>query len=268
MSLHQQSFCLKWEKHQDNVTSTFKELLAEEDFVDITLTADGGALKAHKVVLSACSPYFREILRGISAWQHPVIVLKDVPFLHLQGIVEYIYHGEVSVTYESLTAFLKTAQLLRVKGLVEDANAAGANNNQVQKKHHSRKSSRPIRTVIPSKRPLLDNGDAANSANQSEEEVVPITANFNTKLSQQKFSDVRKDEDNNTEEEEIDDVEEDEEEEEEPAPYGMDQLELDKRQRQQKHMTGIYSNIFIFGSNILANLFEIGFGPNTIFIVL
>ena len=45
----QQSFCLKWNNYQSNVTTTFKELLADEDFVDITLTADGGALKAHKV---------------------------------------------------------------------------------------------------------------------------------------------------------------------------------------------------------------------------
>ena len=48
----QQSFCLKWNNYQSNVTTTFKELLAEEDFVDITLTADGGALKAHKVRIS------------------------------------------------------------------------------------------------------------------------------------------------------------------------------------------------------------------------
>ena len=47
----QQSFCLKWNNYQSNVTTTFKELLAEEDFVDITLTADGGALKAHKVFI-------------------------------------------------------------------------------------------------------------------------------------------------------------------------------------------------------------------------
>ena len=46
----QQSFCLKWNNYQSNVTTTFKELLADEDFVDITLTADGGALKAHKVI--------------------------------------------------------------------------------------------------------------------------------------------------------------------------------------------------------------------------
>ena len=37
------------------------------------------------------------LFQGISAWQHPVIVLKDVPLEDLQGIVEFIYHGEVSV---------------------------------------------------------------------------------------------------------------------------------------------------------------------------
>ena len=58
-----QRYCLKWNNYQSNVTSTFKELLAVEDFVDITLSAEGGALRAHKVVLSACSPYFRDILK-------------------------------------------------------------------------------------------------------------------------------------------------------------------------------------------------------------
>ena len=58
-----QRYCLKWNNYQSSVTTTFKELLAVEDFVDITLSAEGGALRAHKVVLSACSPYFRDILK-------------------------------------------------------------------------------------------------------------------------------------------------------------------------------------------------------------
>ena len=69
-----QRYCLKWNNYQSNVTSTFKELLAVEDFVDITLMAEGGALKAHKVVLSACSPYFRDILK---VNQHLFIMEKN-----------------------------------------------------------------------------------------------------------------------------------------------------------------------------------------------
>ena len=106
-------FCLKWNNYQLSLTSAFKHLLEEEDFVDVTLSAEGKSLKAHKVVLSACSTYFRseplantnvfnladiqnwwtcfcfistcrDLLRGISNWQHPVLVLRDVPFLDLQ----------------------------------------------------------------------------------------------------------------------------------------------------------------------------------------
>ncbi len=66
-------------------------------------------------------------MQDIHAWQHPVIVLRDVPFSDLQGIVEFIYHGEVSIDQENLTSFLKTAQALRVKGLADDHALASAN---------------------------------------------------------------------------------------------------------------------------------------------
>jgi hypothetical protein len=34
-----------------------------EDFVDVTLACDGKSFTAHKMVLSACSPYFRHLLK-------------------------------------------------------------------------------------------------------------------------------------------------------------------------------------------------------------
>ncbi|XP_040577830.1 uncharacterized protein [Lepeophtheirus salmonis] len=117
----QQQYCLKWNNYAASVTSTFKNILDGEDFVDVSLVASKGhALKAHRVVLAACSVYFREILKGLSLWQHPVIVLKDVPFTDLQGIVEFIYHGEVSVDQDALPSLLKSAEILKVKGLTEE----------------------------------------------------------------------------------------------------------------------------------------------------
>ncbi len=78
---------------------------------------------AHPVFVR-CTTY--QYFQDIPSWQHPVILLRDVPFDDLQGIVEFIYHGEVSVDQESLTSFLKTAHLLRVKGLTDEAAAAAA----------------------------------------------------------------------------------------------------------------------------------------------
>lgn len=53
-----QQFCLRWNNHQKTLISVFDALLEGEILVDCTLAADGKFLRAHKVVLSACSPFF------------------------------------------------------------------------------------------------------------------------------------------------------------------------------------------------------------------
>jgi len=113
-------FCLKWNNYQASLTNAFKSLLENEDFVDMTLSAGGKTLRAHKVVLSACSSYFKQLLKGISHWQHPVLVLRDVPFIDLYTILEFIYMGEVNIAQGDLQSFLRTAELLQIKGLAEN----------------------------------------------------------------------------------------------------------------------------------------------------
>ncbi|XP_055383019.1 broad-complex core protein isoforms 1/2/3/4/5 isoform X3 [Condylostylus longicornis] len=113
-----QHFCLRWNNYQSSITSAFENLRDDEDFVDVTLACDGRSIKAHRVVLSACSPYFRELLKSTPC-KHPVIVLQDVSYPDLHALVEFIYHGEVNVHQSSLSSFLKTAEVLRVSGLTQ-----------------------------------------------------------------------------------------------------------------------------------------------------
>ncbi|XP_048519980.1 broad-complex core protein isoforms 1/2/3/4/5 isoform X22 [Dendroctonus ponderosae] len=113
-----QHFCLRWNNYQSSITSAFENLRDDEDFVDVTLACEGKSLKAHRVVLSACSPYFRELLKSTPC-KHPVIVLQDVAWADLHALVEFIYHGEVNVHQRSLSSFLKTAEVLRVSGLTQ-----------------------------------------------------------------------------------------------------------------------------------------------------
>lgn len=56
-----QQFCLRWNNHQSTLISVFDTLLESGTLVDCTLAAEGQFLKAHKVVLSACSPYLEVI---------------------------------------------------------------------------------------------------------------------------------------------------------------------------------------------------------------
>ncbi|XP_071518061.1 longitudinals lacking protein-like isoform X1 [Panulirus ornatus] len=113
-----QQFCLRWNEFQSNMVSSFKHLREEKSFTDVTLACDGQTCKAHKMVLSACSPYFKALLEENPS-KHPIIILKDVPFSHLQAILEYMYAGEVNVAQADLPNFLKTAERLKVKGLAE-----------------------------------------------------------------------------------------------------------------------------------------------------
>lgn len=114
----QQQYFLKWNDYQSNMVSSFKHLRNEKSFTDVTLACEGQTCKAHKMVLSACSPYFKALLEENPS-KHPIIILKDVPFSHLQSILEFMYAGEVNISQEQLPAFLKTADRLKVKGLAE-----------------------------------------------------------------------------------------------------------------------------------------------------
>ena len=55
----QQQFCLRWNDFQTNMVASFKHLRDEKSFTDVTIACDGQSTKAHKMILSACSPYFK-----------------------------------------------------------------------------------------------------------------------------------------------------------------------------------------------------------------
>lgn len=66
----QQQFFLKWNDFQSNMVSSFRHLRDEKSFTDVTLACEGQTCKAHKMVLSACSPYFKSLLEvsGSLCW--------------------------------------------------------------------------------------------------------------------------------------------------------------------------------------------------------
>uniref|UniRef100_T1IXC3 BTB domain-containing protein n=1 Tax=Strigamia maritima TaxID=126957 RepID=T1IXC3_STRMM len=119
-----QQFCLRWNNHQMNMLNVFESLLQNEVLVDVTLACDGLTLKAHKVVLSACSPYFQTLFMD-NPCKHPIVFLKDVRYCDLKALIDFMYKGEVNVGQDQLTALLNTAESLKIKGLAEVAGGNG-----------------------------------------------------------------------------------------------------------------------------------------------
>ncbi|KAK7790467.1 hypothetical protein R5R35_000714 [Gryllus longicercus] len=109
-------FCLQWNDHKSTLVTVFESLLESGTLVDCSLAAEGQFLKAHKVVLSACSPYF-ELLFSEHKEKHPILILKDVKFQELKALMDYMYRGEVNIPQDRLRALLETAESLQIKGL-------------------------------------------------------------------------------------------------------------------------------------------------------
>ncbi|XP_049815482.1 protein abrupt isoform X1 [Schistocerca nitens] len=114
----EQQYSLRWNDFHASIISSFRHLRDEEDFVDVTLACDGCSFTAHKVVLSACSPYFRRLLKA-NPCQHPIVILRDVKEKDMESLLRFMYNGEVHIGQEQLSDFLKTAQMLQVRGLAD-----------------------------------------------------------------------------------------------------------------------------------------------------
>ena len=158
-----------WNDFESNISTSFRELREDSEFLDVTLCCDNGVdvVQAHKVILAACSPLFRKILsRQKSTGQNPFLYLKGIRLKELRAVLDFIYHGEVNVAQDSLNNFLAVAEELAIKGLTTDSQKPGgsdphANSEQRKKAVAKRKSvpqssSAPVQIPVQAKKPKTD----------------------------------------------------------------------------------------------------------------
>ncbi|XP_048515645.1 zinc finger and BTB domain-containing protein 14-like isoform X1 [Athalia rosae] len=112
-------YSLKWNNFSDNLTCGFLSHLTDKELVDVTIAVEGKLLQAHKLVLSVCSPYFKEIFK-VNPCTHPVVVLKDIGYAEVEALLRFMYKGEANVNHSDLASFLRVAEVLKIKGLAED----------------------------------------------------------------------------------------------------------------------------------------------------
>ncbi|XP_052864893.1 modifier of mdg4-like isoform X26 [Anopheles cruzii] len=119
-----EQFSLCWNNFNTNLSAGFHESLVQGDLVDVTLAAEGQLVKAHRLILSVCSPYFRKMFTQMPVNQHAFIFLKDVSHSALKDLIQFMYCGEVNVKQDALPAFISTAEALQIKGLTETGDSA------------------------------------------------------------------------------------------------------------------------------------------------
>lgn len=125
----------------------FTELLDDQHFVDVTLACEGSMIKAHKIVLSACSTYFKDLLLA-NPCKHPIVILKDMKFQDLKAIVNFMYYGEVNVSQSQIGGLLKTAETLQIKGLTQINNDQQNGNQSPKLENQSQNNSGQKQDVL------------------------------------------------------------------------------------------------------------------------
>jgi len=150
-----EKFCLRWNDFESNISVAFRELREDKDFFDVTLACDDEQIQAHKVILSACSPFFRTILKR-NSHDHPLLYLKGVKYIDLVSVLNFMYHGEVNVSQEELNSFLAIAEELKVKGLTQNKSESLPNEREELAASTTKLPREPaaIEQMKPMKRPL------------------------------------------------------------------------------------------------------------------
>ena len=121
-----EKFCLKWNDFNLNVSKSFSKLRHDNDFYDVTLVSDDQKqVLGHKVVLSACSEYFKNILKE-NRHLNPLLCLEGIKHNEINQILDYIYYGEVKIYQDDLDRFLNIAERLKLEGLMSEKNDAAA----------------------------------------------------------------------------------------------------------------------------------------------
>ena len=119
--MHPEMYTVTWHSHQDYLREIMRGMMTSEDFTDVTLvTDDKKTLKAHRNILSACSPVFKNILQMEINKSHPVIYLRGIQYLEIESILQYIYLGEAKFHEERMNEFLSVSKSLEIQELSKD----------------------------------------------------------------------------------------------------------------------------------------------------
>ena len=108
---------LQWHTYTDHLRDMLHEMMKSNELTDVTLISDDQRqFKAHKIVLSACSAVFKEIIKDLPH-VNSVIYLRGINHEEVEFILHYMYLGEATFYKERMNELLNVAKNLKIKDL-------------------------------------------------------------------------------------------------------------------------------------------------------
>ena len=125
--MQQDSVSLSCNTFQDFHSQTLESLWVEPIFADVTLVSDEQTkIKAHKTVLSSCSPFLKKLLL-ISQDSDPVVHIEGVNHQDLLSILQFMYTGKIIEQKDKIGHMKDIARNLVVEKLEQVCNEAEDN---------------------------------------------------------------------------------------------------------------------------------------------
>ena len=108
-----QKYCLTWNTYSDHLRGMLHNMMKSNYQTDVTLVCDDKIhYKAHKIVLSACSPVMKDIIDNCAQEKTPIIYLKGIQHQEIESLLEFIYLGEATLYLDRIKEFLDAANYL------------------------------------------------------------------------------------------------------------------------------------------------------------
>jgi kelch-like protein 20 len=99
------------EKHPSHVLDEIQRLKKHQELCDVCLLVGSRRIFAHRVILSACSPYFRAMFTGdLSESKLPEVTIRDVDENAMELLIEFCYSSKIIVEESNVQSLLPAGQ--------------------------------------------------------------------------------------------------------------------------------------------------------------
>ena len=106
--------------HAGNTLQILSQLYRDQLLCDVTLVVEEHEFPAHRVVLSASSPYFSAMFtNNHKESTQSRVILKDIDAFSLESILNFIYTANLDITESNVQNLLGVASLLQITSVVE-----------------------------------------------------------------------------------------------------------------------------------------------------
>lgn len=107
--------------HEKDSFSVFHEMREFDELCDITLKVNGKEIRAHRIVLAACSPYFRAMLTtGFLESNLGTITLQDCEENAVEELVKFLYTCKLNLNELNVEHVLAAAALFQLQLVVQN----------------------------------------------------------------------------------------------------------------------------------------------------